>query len=198
MTMNRTLVVLVATLSTMSCGHRAFTKGAYQDPNQIQMLSDKFNENDLQLIAKKLVASLAGSPQFAQIPGRPVILIGKFKNSTSEHIDLKSLSDKIQVELVKLNKFKFQAKEVREEVAQEYEYQQSGYVDPSKAKGPGGQSSADYLMSGEISSIIQEVGADKLVYYKFTGKLTNLKSGELEWADEKELRKQFEKQGVSW
>lgn len=41
---------------------RAFTRGQYEDPNTIEMLSDGFNENDLQLIAKKMVDSMLMSP----------------------------------------------------------------------------------------------------------------------------------------
>ena len=40
---------------------------------------------------------------------------------------------------------------------------------PNQAKGPGQQVSADYLMTGDIASIIQQVGNDKFVYYKMTG-----------------------------
>src|SRR5215211_5710765 len=120
------------------------------------------------------------------------------KNSTSEHIDLRSLADKIKLALGRTGKFAFMDKRAREEIAEEYEYQGSGYVRPDQAKGPGQQSSADYLMTGEISSIIQEVGGDKLVYYKMTSKLHNLRSGVIEWTDEKELRKKFQKQHVTW
>jgi uncharacterized protein (TIGR02722 family) len=162
------------------------------------MLSDQFNENDLQLIAKKMVDSLANSQTFAQIKGRPIIVIGRMKNSTSEHIDMASLADKLQVQLARTGRFAFTDKGAREEIAKEYEYQGSGYVKQDSAKGPGEQVGADYLMTGEISSIIQEVGQDKLVYYKMTSKLHNLKSGIIEWSDEKELRKKFQKRGVTW
>jgi len=199
MTLIRNAVFLAAVASTVACtGPRAFTRGQYEDPNQIEMLSDKFNENDLQLIAKKMADSLMASPQFAAIQGRPLIVIKTFKNSTSEHIDMKSLADKIQVALSRGGKFAFQDVAARKDVAEEYEYQGSGYVDPNQAKGPGQQAGADYVLTGEISSIIQEVGADKLVYYKMTSKLSNLRSGIVDWTDEKELRKKFEKQGVSW
>jgi uncharacterized protein (TIGR02722 family) len=196
--MTRFLFVLLVATSAACSGPRAFTRGQYEDPNVIEMLSDQFNENDLQLIAKKIVDSLAGSPAFSQIPGRPIIVVGKMKNSTSEHIDMRSLSDKVEVQLQKTNQFVFMDKGARQEIAEEYEYQGSGYVKPDKAKRPGEQASADYLMTGEISSIVQEVGADKLVYYKMTAKLHNLRSGIIEWADEKELRKKFEKKGISW
>ena len=178
-------------------GPRAFTRGEYQDPNTIEMLSDQFNENDLQLIAKKIVASLMTSPALGQIQGQPVIVVGRMKNSSSEHIDMRSLSDKLEVELIKTGRFSFLDKNARDEIAEEYEYQ-AGYADPTRAKKPGQQVAADFLLTGEISSIVQEVGADKLVYYKMTAKLHNLKTGVIDWADEKELRKKFAKQGVSW
>jgi uncharacterized protein (TIGR02722 family) len=192
---------LLAAVTAIGCacsGPRAFTRGQYEDPNVIEMLSDQFNENDLQLIAKKMVDSLAGSGAFTQIQGRPLVVVGKMSNRTSEHIDMVSLADKLQVQLQKTGRFAFTDKGARQEIAEEYEYQDSGYVRPDKAKRRGQQESVDYLMTGEISSIVQEVGADKLVYYKMTAKLHNLRSGITEWADEKELRKKFEKRGVSW
>lgn len=193
------LVALVTVSLTSACtGRRAFTRGTYEDPNVIEMLSDQFNENDLQLIAKKMVESMGASPSIQAIQNQPIIIVGKLKNSTSEHIDTSSLRDKIVVQLSKTGKFRFQDKDARQDVAEEYEYQGSGYVDPSSAKGKGQQASADYVFTGEISSIVQEVGSDKSVYYKMTGKLTNLRSGIMEWTDEKELRKKFEKQGVGF
>ncbi|MGQ0508886.1 MAG: penicillin-binding protein activator LpoB [Myxococcaceae bacterium] len=195
----KNLMVVAAVLVATGCAsNRAFTRGTYEDPNEIEMLSDQFNENDLQLIAKKMVSSLATSGAFQQIQGRPLIFVGKMKNSTSEHIDMRSLSDKILVQLTNTGKFAFLDKGAREEIAEEYEYQSSGYVDPSKAKQKGLQASADYMLTGEISSIIQQVGNDKLVYYKMTTKLHNLKTAVIEWTDEKEIRKKFEKKGVAW
>ena len=199
--MNARLALLsLAAASTLACyaGPRAFTRGEYEDPNVIEMLSDQFNENDLQLIAKKMVSSLAASPEFAQLQGRPVIVVGDMQNSTSEHIDMQSLADKLQVELSHTGKFAFTDAQTREQIAHEYEYQQSGYVRQDTAKGPGQQIGADFLLTGEISSIRQRVGGDETVYYKMTAKLHNLRTGVIEWTDEKELRKKFRKQAVGW
>ncbi|WP_164010131.1 penicillin-binding protein activator LpoB [Pyxidicoccus trucidator] len=191
---------LVATLAACG-GPRAYTRGTYEDPNTIEMLSDRFNENDLQLIAKKMAESLATSPRFAQ--GRPdgslpIVLVGKLKNSTSEHIDMRSLGDKIQTALAQTGRFALVDQAARQDIAEEYEYQQSGYVDPNAAKAPGQQSSVDFLMTGDLASIIQEVGNDKLVYYKMTAKLSNVRTGLIEWTDEKQIRKKFEKKSVGW
>src|SRR5437868_6289543 len=119
MTTMRRLTLTVAlfgsTAAFFACSsQRAFTRGTYADPNEIEMLSDQFSENDLQLIAKKMVTSLSASKTFANIQGRPVIVVGKMKNSTSEHIDMRSLADKIQVQLAKTEKFAFVDKGARE------------------------------------------------------------------------------------
>ena len=162
------------------------------------MLDDEFNENDMQLIAKKMVNSMVGSPAVVAETNRPSIVVARLKNSTAEHIDMVSIADKVQTALAQSGKFRLLDKAAREDVAQEYEYQQSGYVQQDQAKGPGGQVSADYIVTGEMSQNIQQVGRDKLVYYKMTMKLTNIRTGELAWTDEKEIRKKFKKKAVSW
>jgi penicillin-binding protein activator len=200
--MNTRSLILSACLaaSLSACyGPRAYTRGTYEDPNTIEMLSDRFNENDLQLIAKKMAASLAESPRFQQ-PRQdgslPIVLVGKLKNSTSEHIDMQSLADKIQTQLANTGKFAFVDANARQAIAEEYEYQGSGYVRPDQAKGPGQQVAPDYIMTGELASIKQRVGSDEFIYYKMTTKLSNLKTALVVWQDEKELKKKFVKQGV--
>jgi hypothetical protein len=124
--------------------------------------------------------------------------VGKLKNSTSEHIDMRSLGDKIQTALAQTGRFALVDQQARHDIAEEYEYQQSGYVDPNAAKGPGQQVSVDFIMTGDLASIIQEVGNDKLVYYKMTAKLNNVRTGLIEWTDEKQIRKKFERRAVGW
>jgi len=196
MTRTRIALSLLAGLWLACSTERAFTKGEYTDPSEIDLLSDQWAPSDLQLIAKKVVGDLQTSPAFAQIQGRPVVIVGKLKNSTSEHIDMQSLADKIQTQLANTGKFAFVDASARQAVAEEYEYQGSGYVRPDQAKGPGQQVAPDYIMTGDLASIKHEVGSDEFIYYKMTAKLTNLRTGILEWTDEKELKKKFVKQGI--
>ena len=132
MTRTRIAVSLLAGLSLACSTERAFTRGEYTDPNEIDLLSDEWAPSDLQLIAKKVVGDLQTSPAFAQIQGRPVVIVGKLKNSTSEHIDMQSLADKIQTQLANTGKFAFVDSNARQAIAEEYEYQGSGYVRPDQ------------------------------------------------------------------
>jgi uncharacterized protein (TIGR02722 family) len=66
-------------------------------------------------------------------------------------------------------------------------------VDQSSAIQFGNMVGAQYMLYGNLSSIVKEAGSDKDVYYKMTMRLMDLKTGLLEWADETEIRKQQSK-----
>ena len=182
-----------------ACGSKQFTQGSYDDLSQDRLLDDKFNESDQRQIADAMIQSLVGSAVIAERKDRPVILVTMVKNRTQEHIDMKSMTDKIRVALVKSGKFRFTEKEARGELAEELEYQgQSGYVDPSTARQKGRQIGAHYFLTGEITDRVQEVGSKKYVYYKTTFNLINIQTGILDWTDEKEIRKFYKKRSVGF
>lgn len=189
-------LVLIALTLTACAGPRAFTKGTYGDPQEISMLGDKWNQNDMQLVAKKVVESLESWSSREQQPAKPVIILETPKNRTSEHIDLQSLYDHVKTELIQSGRFSFLDKAARTEIAKEYEYQGSGYVNPNQAQGPGQQKAAEFLLGGVITSTVQQVGNNKAVYYKATFELTDIGSTEIVWADQKEIVKHFKKKSI--
>ncbi len=188
--------VLIALTLTACAGPRAFTKGTYGDPQEISMLDDKWNQNDMQLVAKKVVESLESWNTREQQPAKPVIILETPKNRTSEHIDLQSLYDHVKTALIQSGRFSFLDKAARTEIAKEYEYQGSGYVDPNQAQGPGQQKAAEFLLGGVITSTIQQVGNNKAIYYKATFELTDIGSTEIVWTDQKEIVKHFKKKSI--
>jgi uncharacterized protein (TIGR02722 family) len=192
-----TLVTMLALLLSIGCaGPRAFTKGSYEDPETIALLDDRFNENDMQLIAKKMIGSIIEAAPLTPDGKVPAVMLGKMRNRTTEHIDMVALSDKLKTALIQSGKLRFVDANNRRDIAQEYEYQQSGYVDPTQAKAPGKQTGSDFLLTGVLSSNVEEVGKNKLVYYKATFRLTHLETSEIVWTDEKEIRKAYQKRSI--
>jgi uncharacterized protein (TIGR02722 family) len=200
--MNRWLLsaALAATaLALVACaGPRAFTRGQYGDPQEISMLDDQWNQNDLQLVAKNVVTSLESWLDQTKPVEKPVVILETFKNRTAEHIDTQALYDHVKTALIQSGKFTFLDKAARPEIAKEYEYQGSGYVDPKEAKGPGKQKAAEFLLGGAITSIVQQVGNDKVTYYKSTFELTDLVTTEIVWTGEKEIAKHFKKKSIGF
>lgn len=182
-----------------SCANKQFTQGSYDDMKEDRLLDDKFNESDMRQIADTMIASLVGSPVIQEHRKPPVVLVTLVKNRTTEHIDMKSMTDKIRVSLIKSGKFRFTEKEVREELQDELKYQgESGYVDPDSARKKGKQIGATYFLTGEITDRVQEVGDKKYIYYKCTFNLVNIQTGILDWTDEKEIRKFYTKKSVGF
>lgn len=71
-------------------------------------------------------------------------------------------------------------------------------VDQSKAIAFGQHVGAEYMLYGNLSSIVKFNKDKQDVYYKFTMRLMDLKTGLVEWADETEIRKNREKKRVGW
>jgi uncharacterized protein (TIGR02722 family) len=179
-----------------ACGPKAFVKGDYEDANKENLLNDQWSETDMQKVAKTLVDSLVAHPVIDRAKTPPVVMVTGLQNKTSEHIDTQSVMDMIRVELMKTGKVTFIDKEARQDIAEEYNYQNSGMVGQETKKGPGGQVGADFIVNGRLDSIVQEVGKDKTVYYKITLNLTNLKTSVINWTDHKEIRKAYKKKTI--
>lgn len=191
--------VWVLGFGMLGCGSRQFTQGSYDDISEDRLLDDKFNESDMRQIADTMVKSLTESLVIREAKKPPIVLVTLVKNRSQEHIDMKSMTDKIKVALIKSGRFKFTEKENREEMAEETEYQgQSGYVDSATARKKGRQIGAQFFLTGEITDRVQEVGSKKYVYYKCTFNLVNIETGILEWADDKEIRKFYTKKSVGF
>lgn len=195
--MKRVLALALSVLFFASCGPKGFVKGSYDsDVEKENLLNDQWSETDMQKIAHDLVSSMVGHPAINNAQKMPILMVTKLQNKTSEVIDTQSIMDMIRVELQNTGKVAFVDKEAREDVAAEYDYQNSGMVAEESKKGPGGQTGADFIVNGRLDSIVQEVGKDKTIYYKVTLNLTNLKSNVIVWTNYKQIRKLFKKKTI--
>lgn len=179
-----------------ACGPKAFVKGQYDDPQRENLMNDQWSETDMQNSVKTMVTSLVQHNAIANAKKMPTVMVTNLQNKTSEHIDTQSIMDMVRVELSNSGKVQFVDKEAREDISNEYDYQNSGMVSEETKKTPGGQVGADFIINGRMDSIVQEVGKDKTVYYKLTLNLTNLKTGIISWTNHKEIRKTFKKKSV--
>ena len=189
-------VVLVSMGLLLLVSGCATQKVQYGDAGAVETTTIDFGSTDLQMIAGKMVDSLLTFPPIVEVTAqrRPVVFVDKIKNKTDEHIDTESVTDTISTKILRSGKFRFVDMTQVEAVKQQLEYQnESGLVDPTKAVAFGKQIGAEYMLYGNLSSIVKRTSSVKDVYYKFTLKLMHLETGIIEWQDEKEIRKTKEK-----
>lgn len=168
----------------------------YGDATSQETVNTDFGSTDLQMIASKMVDDLLTFPPIVQVTSqrRPIAFVDRIKNKTTEHIDLESVTDSIQTKLINSGKFRFVDMTAVEQVKQQLNYQESsGLVNPQSAVVVGKQLGAEYMLYGNMSSIVKKDGNKRDVYYKFTLKLLHIESGILEWSSEKEIRKTKDK-----
>ncbi len=173
-------------------------KVEYGEAGAVETVTVDFGSTDLQMIAEKMVRSLLASPVL-QGGRQPVLQVSRFRNKTDEHIDTKAITDKIRTALVQSGRVRFTAAEVRDEIVDELEYQQkSGYVDEETRKRIGGMTGADYLLTGEMTSIRKRSGRKTDLYFLVTLNLVDLQTALIAWSEQKEIRKQATRPWLGW
>jgi len=181
------ILILITSLVLVSCAsQKQFTAGSYNDVNEVNLLNDKFNEADMHQISRTMTKSIVQCPKVYE--NMPTMVFGEVVNQTEEHLNLDSVMDQIQDQVVKSNRFVVIDKKSRGQIDEEERYQQAKnvYQDSSPAK-------ANYILTGSISSNVQEYKDQKMVYYKMNLKITDMKTTAVVCSEEKELRKQFVK-----
>ena len=171
-------------------------KISYGDAQATETTTIDFGSTDLQKIASDMVDSMMSSGSVAAITQnkRPIVFVERIKNKTSEHIDTESITDTISTKMLNSGKFRFVDMDRVESVRKQLKFQNNDeLVNQSSAIQFGQMVGAQYMLYGNLSSIVKDAGSDKDVYYKMTMRLMDLKTGLIEWADETEIRKEQSK-----
>lgn len=183
----QSLVIAAAAFTMVAC-----TSVQYGDATATETVNTDFGSTDLQSISAKMVDDLLAFPPVVRMTQqrRPVMFVDKIKNKTTEHIDTESITDTIQSKVLNSGAFRFVDMTAVAQVQEQLNYQQnSGMVDQDRSVAVGRQIGAEFMLYGNMSSIVKKDGSTKDVYYKFTLKMVNLETGILEWSNEKEIRK---------
>jgi uncharacterized protein (TIGR02722 family) len=168
------------------------SKVSYGDAQEAETTTIDFGSTDLQKIAGEMVDSMLMSGSVAAITreSRPIVFVERIKNKTSEHIDTESITDSISTKMLNSGKFRFVDMDRVESVRKQLNFQNNDeLVDQSSAIQFGKMVGAQYMLYGNLSSIVKQAGSKKDVYYKMTMRLMDLETGIVEWADETEIRK---------
>ena len=156
-------------------------------------ISSKLEPQDVRRTVEKMTESLLSAPGVREAVGgtRPVLDVEPLKNRTTQHVDMVSITDSMRMQLLRSGMFRFVDKATSGTDIEFMDAQaQLGLTDPKKAIKPGQQSAAQMYLTGALSEIKTQAGRTVDQYYKFSMVLKDLRSGELVWADEQEIRKE--------
>ena len=186
-------VLLTVSLAMLASGCQSIT--ARETQIDRKAMTAALEPQDVRRTVEKMVDSMLVDQEFiAEIGGnRPVLDISGIKNRSSMHLDMASITSSIRTKLLRSRRFRFMDKSTSAEDLQMMNDQAlNGMTDPTKAVRAGQQSAAQMYLYGELTEMRQHVNGVTDRYYKFTLNLKDLRTGELVWSDEQEIRKQQE------
>jgi uncharacterized protein (TIGR02722 family) len=192
-------VALVALLSACSGPQIGRVSGdgdvVYEDAQATETVTTKWGSTDLQSTAESMAQSLLASKWIAQASSPPKVRLRDVKNYTDEHIDTKSITDKIRIKLLNSGQVRFlMDKGNMDDVFDERDLNEMA----TKRKENKLMMDADYIVTGSVRSIRKRTKSVGDVYFQITLELTDPQSGEIKWADEKEIRKRTTKPSIGW
>lgn len=189
----KNMTIFCAAMAAMLCG--CATTTARETQLDRKAMTAALEPQDVRRTVEKMVDSMLQDEYITTINGeRPVLDISGIKNRSSMHIDMASITDSIRAKLLRSRRFRFMD---RTTAADDLEFMSdqalNGLTDQTKAIQAGQQLAAQMYLYGSLTEMRQQVNGVTDRYYKFTLTLKDLRTGELVWSDEQEIRKQQEK-----
>ena len=167
----------------------------YGDEKAVETVNADFGSTDLQATAEMMTQSLLESRYIARAVQPPKIRLRDVKNQTYEHIDTKAITDKIRIKLLKSGSVRFLAdKSNLGQVNDERDFTETS----TKKTTVKPMTDTDYIVTGTVRSIKKASSSVQDVYYNISLELVDPQSGEIVWADEKEIRKVVKKPSLGW
>lgn len=182
-------VVVVAAAVLSGCA----TTHARETQLDRKAMTAALEPQDVRRTVEKMVDSMLADQDFiTEIGGKkPVLDVSGIQNRSTMHIDMASITDSIRTKLIRSRKFRFMDRTNSAEDLQFMNDQAlNGLTDQNKAVRAGQQSAAQMYLYGALTEMRQQIDGVTDRYYKFTLNLKDLKSGELVWSDEQEIRKE--------
>jgi penicillin-binding protein activator len=154
-------------LATGGCATRQHVAPRHR--TEVRRFTEDWSSTDLQSVTEGMVGDLVRSPAIVN-GNRPVVQVSTVRNRTAEHIDTREVTDRIRSALSKTGMVRFAT------------------VPPAAPK-PEWQVGADYLLYGEINSVVKPPESQSEVSYRFALNLVDVETGIIEWTDEKDIRR---------
>lgn len=169
------------------------------EPDEQIDLSGDWNDTDSRLVAEEMIKDVLARPWLGEFKGdkkrTPVVIVGTVRNRTSEHIATTAFIKNLERELINAGRVDFVAnKEERQEVRDERTDQQE-FSSAESLKKFQQETGADFMLRGDITSIIDAEGGQQVKYYQVNLELVNIETNRKAWIGEKKLKKLVSQSG---
>lgn len=156
-------------------------------------LSGEWNDTDSQMVSAEMISDCLARPWLIDFvsaqKNKPRVIVGTIVNKSHEHINTDTFINDLQREITNSGKVVFVAsKDERSEVRDERK-DQAENATMETAKSAGNEYGADFMLKGEINTILDEAGKMQVKYYQVNLELINMLTNEKAWIGQKQIKK---------
>jgi len=163
------------------------------DAQQQIDLSGVWNDTDSQLVAREMIEDSLSRPwidKFAESQGKaPVVIVGRIKNLSHEHINTNTFIANIERELINSGEVQFVASSIDRQEIRDERADQDLNAKESTRKEMGQEYGADFMLQGQINSIIDLDGSTQVRFYQVNLELVSIKDNRKVWIGDKKIKK---------
>jgi penicillin-binding protein activator len=194
-------LVGVAIVSSGCSMFRASTTD--MNPDQPQHMTAKYDDTDLHQLTETIAGELLASPFLTKQGQPPLMRLGDIQNNTEQHVNTRTIAERMRTLLLQSNRVQFVGETQREELLKEQEYQ-AKHGEKGSQMAPGQQANPKYLLAGALSEIKSDeprqvrLSRKEVRYYNLTVTVMDLQSNKIEWTTEKRIKRQASQPLVGW
>lgn len=185
------ILLLMACLAAFLMLSACATSGVARVDADTQIdLSGRWNDTDIRTVCDTLIADALGSPRidayikdFSSKHGGelPTVIVGRFKNTSSEHIDTTIISGIMRTAIINSGKLEFvEGGSTREELRAERQDQQ-GNASEETAALLANETGANFMLTGEVNSTVDKAGNTTVRSYFVKASITNVETNRILW-----------------
>jgi len=164
------------------------------DERTVTDLSGKWNDTDSRLVSQEMIRDCLNDPwitrHMTSSKGKiPYVIVGGMRNKSTEHIAVMTFVKDIERAFIRSGQVNVVASAVEREELRSEKDDQRVFADPATIKKMGKELGADYMMTGEINTILDQEGGDKVIFYQIDLTLTNIETNVKIWMGDKKIKK---------
>jgi penicillin-binding protein activator len=156
-------------------------------------LSGNWNDTDSRLVAEEMVRDCLSRPWVQEFveskKEKPRVIVGTILNKSHEHIATETFVKDLERELTNSGRVRFVAAKGQREEVREERLDQAKNASMKTAKSMGQEYGADYMLQGQLNTIMDAAGKQELKYYQTELELIDMTTNEKAWIGQKKIKK---------
>lgn len=162
-------------------------------------LSGYWNDTDVRIVCDNLVSDCLNSPVVSKRlteyevknGGLPVVIVGQFRNTSDEHIDVSVISKRMEAALLNSGKVDFVASSSERDDLRQERIEQQSWASEETAKALANEIGADFMLIGSVKTVVDQIDRKAVRNYFVYAEMIEIETGKKIWIGENSEIKKY-------